>query len=393
MHNRKNILALIVFLSLYLFSIAEPGICSPFISFPGARAKAMAGAFTAVADDPSSVWYNPAGFATKKIDCTLEAAQATTIDEAQGPLENDQLSLFFGAVINLDWFKLIDLKTGLLFYSPYTAKYWAYDDAERQTAWGHVHETYQILGIPVAKSFFDDKLKLGLTLEWVLLDIGDSDINYRDQWGWADRYQPDNDSTNGLSGSIGVQGTVFEDKELSYNIKAGAVYRFKTSTDIGKEALNNEYDQGVESIFFDKPRSFDIGLAFEKSFATKENIYLSLQYGSTDWGGASGGNENFKYNKISLGAEYEVTKTLLFIKKTAVRAGYYQSTASGSSSIWSWPDVTGITFGAGIAFGDVSDENKDYFQLDGSVELRALENDDDYDESASLMTIALSWLF
>ncbi|SLM32860.1 hypothetical protein MTBBW1_80203 [Desulfamplus magnetovallimortis] len=66
---------------------------------------------------------------------------------------------------------------------------------------------------------------------------------------------------------------------------------------------------------------------------------------------------------------------------------------SGDSTIWSWPDVTGITFGAGVAFGDVSEEGKDYFQFDLSQELRSLENSDDYDESASLTTLSLSWHF
>ena len=35
----------------------------PFMNYPGARAKAMGGAFTGIADDASAVWYNPAGLA------------------------------------------------------------------------------------------------------------------------------------------------------------------------------------------------------------------------------------------------------------------------------------------------------------------------------------------
>ncbi|SLM32861.1 exported hypothetical protein [Desulfamplus magnetovallimortis] len=293
LHGKKFYILFFVSLSILFFCMAPKAFASPFSTYPGAKAKAMAGAFTAVADDPSSVWYNPAGFSTKRLQCTLEWSQAPTIDEEYGPVETDQTSWFLGSIVNLEWFKLMELEAGLFFYSPYTAKYWAYDDGSRQKAWGHVHETYQILGIPVAKAFLDGRLRLGMTLEWVLIDIGGSDISYRDQWGWVDVYNMNEDSGGGLSGSIGAQGILFENKDSSYNLTLGAVYRFKTSTDIGNKAVVNEYDQGINSIFFDKPQSFDIGMAFNKSFPTKENICLSAQFGSTDWGGASSGNEDF----------------------------------------------------------------------------------------------------
>ncbi|MEA1966994.1 MAG: hypothetical protein U9N77_02060, partial [Thermodesulfobacteriota bacterium] len=149
---------------------------------------------------------------------------------------------------------------------------------------------------------------------------------------------------------------------------------------------------GVGSVFFDKPQSFDLGISFAKTFTTDENFSLTLQYGSTDWGSASDGGDDFEYDKISFGAEYEITKKILFFRKTALRAGYYQSSASGDTNIWEWPDVTGITFGLGLSFGDISDENRDYFQFDLAQELRKLENDD-YSDDASLTTVSFSWFF
>ncbi|MBF0200994.1 MAG: hypothetical protein HQK66_06735 [Desulfamplus sp.] len=397
-HHIRGVAAPLFFTAILLFSMvlippSHKAWASPFMTFPGARAKAMAGAFTAVADDTSSVWYNPAGFNTKRVQCTMEWSQAPTIDEETGSIETDQTSWFLGAIVNLDWFKLMELETGLFFYSPYTAKYWAHDDGSRQKAWGHIHETYRILGIPLAKPFMDGRIRLGMTLEWVMLDIGGSDIAYRDPWGWEDGYSPLDDNGAGLSGSMGAQALVIQDKDKSYDIKAGAVYRLNSSTDIGKNAMVNSYDKGIDAVFFDKPQSMDFGVALNKWFPTKENICISFQFGLTDWGKAGGADEDFSYTNIALGAEYEVVKKFGFIEKTAVRAGFYQSTASGDSTIWNWPDVTGITFGAGVGFGDVSEEGKDYFQIDLSQELRSLENSDGYDESASLTTFSVSWIF
>ena len=60
--------------SLQIISIVY---ADPFMSYPGTRAKAMGGAFCAVADDASSVWYNPAGVAgDETFDFVLEWSQA-----------------------------------------------------------------------------------------------------------------------------------------------------------------------------------------------------------------------------------------------------------------------------------------------------------------------------
>jgi len=51
-----------------------------FVNYPGTRAKAMGGAFVAVADDSSAWWYNPAGVATKGADLTLEFSTVPLIE-------------------------------------------------------------------------------------------------------------------------------------------------------------------------------------------------------------------------------------------------------------------------------------------------------------------------
>jgi hypothetical protein len=65
--NPHVIAACIAIFSFIVFSGA-PSLANPFTSYPGARARAMAGAFTGIADDPFAVWFNPAGFAKEKGD-------------------------------------------------------------------------------------------------------------------------------------------------------------------------------------------------------------------------------------------------------------------------------------------------------------------------------------
>ena len=84
------IAACIAIFSFIVFSGA-PSLAGPFTSYPGARARAMGGAFTGIADDASAVWFNPAGFAKEKgedgmTEFIIDWSQTTSIDEEDGPL-------------------------------------------------------------------------------------------------------------------------------------------------------------------------------------------------------------------------------------------------------------------------------------------------------------------
>jgi len=387
--NCKVFAAFIAIFSLMALSGSQ-SLAGPFISYPGARARAMAGAFTGIADDSSGVWYNPAGLAHEKDDegvigVIIDWAQATSIDEKDGPLGSDETAWFVGGKYSCKEFGV-----GLFYYTPYSIRYWAHDQSKNDTACGKVNEIVQIIGIPVAVSFFDGRLQLGTTIEWVYLNIHDSRIYYRDNWGWLGAYPAAKESTHGFAGSLGTLITLIDDKPRSFNLKLGGIYRLKSQTDIGTAALETDNDAAVAQLFFDKPESFDVGISLTKAFPSIESaLVLAAQYGRTDWGGAREEDWGINYRKISFGAEYAIDDKDAILKKKAFRIGYYTSKPSGHGRVWNWPDVQGITYGIGISVGYDSVR----FGLDVTQELRSLKNDAGYTDNATLTSIALTCSF
>jgi hypothetical protein len=387
--NTDAILAFIALFSFLVFSGA-PLQASPFRSYPGARAMAMAGAFTGIADDSSSVWFNPAGLAREKdkegaLEGTFEWSQAASIDEKDGSLRSDETAWFFGGGYSCDKFG-----AGLYYYTPYTIKYWAHDQEKNDTAFGKVDEVVQIIGVPLAASFFEGRLKLGVAIEWVYLNIADSGIYYRDTWGWLGTYQTAQEGTDGFAGSLGTLITLIDNTSQSYTLQLGGTYRLKSQTDIGTAASEDENSGAVSQLFFNRPESFDLSLSFTKAFPSIDSVLvLATQYGITDWGGAREEDWGFSYREISFGAEFAIEDTDAILKKKALRMGYYTSRPSGQDRIWDWPDVQGITYGIGIAVG----YDKVRFCLDLTQELRSLKNDAGYNDSAMLTSLALTCTF
>lgn len=148
-----------VFFLLWLF-LAVPALAGPFSSFPGSRARSMAGAFSAVADDLAAIWYNPAGLADRKNHLVVEWGQAVAVNGKEGSPEPSQTSWFAGGCLST------------------------------------------------------------------------------------------NDTNNSGAG-----------------------------------------------LFFDKPASFDIGLAYKHEFSDRESLLVALQYGHTQWGRALGKNSGFSHNQ------------------------------------------------------------------------------------------------
>jgi hypothetical protein len=379
------IILVTVFSSIALLS--PRSLAGPFMSYPGVRARAMGGAFTGIADDSSAIWYNPAGFAREKdeqeadeeeaIDISIEWSQATSIDEKDGPLRADESALFAGGAYTCKEFGL-----GVSYYTPYTIKYWAHDQGKNDTAWGKVNEIVQTIGIPLAASFFDGGVKLGVAMEMVHVAIHDSRVFYRDGWGWSDEYPAAEESTDGLAGSVGTLITIIDDKARSFDLKLGGTYRLKSLTDIGSAALEAEEDEAVAQLFFDRPESFDVGFSLSKAFSSiGSSLVVGAQYGRTDWGNAN--------QKISVGLEYAIDNKDAVLKKKAFRAGYYTSKPTEFGTVWNWPDVQGITYGLGISVGydDVR------IGLDVTQEHRSLRNDTGYDDKAMVTSVALTCSF
>ncbi len=363
-------------------SIAQAG---PFSTFPGCRARSLAGAFTAVADDPSAIWYNPAGLADDEHDLVLEYAQAITINEKDGPLDVSQSSWFAGGSLNTIYGDI-----GLFFFSPYTPKYWAGDSGSRNVAWGHIHEIMQIISLPYAVSLFDERLKIGLELEYVNIDIEDSHLFLRDSYGIIDKYDLAEESAGDFTGSAGILLRLLDNDKRQFTL--GATYRAGTSTGIGIEAVSErDTTSSAGALFFDKPDSYDIGLAYKRIFSTAESLLFSLQYGSVDWGGARASGRSFSYNTYALGLEYQLVNQKALFKIKSVRLGYYQSLISGASGTFGSPEVSGFTWGLGLTIGDISKAPNrcDHLTLEIGQDFRM--QSEPSGESGMLTLIMLNW--
>jgi len=365
-----------------------PSLAGPFTSYPGARARAMAGAFTAVADDSSAVWFNPAGLAEEEgedgmIGLILDWSQAMSIDEEDGPLRSDETAWFVGGKYSHE-----KLGAGLFYYTPYSIRYWAHDQGTKDTAYGKVNEVVQIIGAPLAVSFFSGGIKIGATLEWVHLGIHDSMVLYRDRWGWLDTYQMAEESADGFTGSLGTLLSLMDTR--SSKVKVGGIYRLKSFTDIGNAAVHADGSGAVQRLFFERPESFDLGISFTKTYSKKKaQVVLSSQYGRTDWGGATKGDGNLKYTRISVGAEYAINNRDAILKTKALRIGYYTAKPSEQGRVWNWPDVNAITYGIGISVGYESVR----FGLDLTQERRSVKDDFGYSDKATLTSLSLNCTF
>jgi len=382
--NGKISAAFITIFFLITLTVSQT-FADPFMNYPGARAKAMGGAFTGIADDASAAWYNPAGLAGQTHGLTLERSQVATIETESGPLSTNSSAWFMGGKFCLDEFGV-----GLFYAEPYSVKYWAYEQSKNDWAWGKVNEAIQTLSVPFAVSFFDGWLNLGGSLEWVHLGIDGSAIKYKNNEGIPREYPVAKKSTSGFSGSIGTLITHYDREPIPYKLKFGAVYRLKSSSDIGGAAMRADSDKAVAQLFFDKPESFDLGLSLTREFIFIESeLTLAAQYGTTDWGGARKEDWEIKYKKISFGLEYLLISETAFIKRTAFRIGTYTSKPSDHGMIWNWPDAKGITYGIGILIGDIYDS----FRFDVTQEQKSLKNNDGLNDTANLTSFALTWSF
>ena len=174
----------LIFFALSLL-LATDVWADPFLSYPGTRAKAMAGAFVAVADDSSACWYNPAGLATESFDLTLEFSQAPGFNDNR-EYSNEGTSIFLGFKGGSE-----KIGGGLFLYSPYSISYRFRvpdDSVYYDYLYGYLDETLYIYGFVGALG--NKFIKVGASLEMIYLDFGDSAFYGKNSWGGhlGDRY-------------------------------------------------------------------------------------------------------------------------------------------------------------------------------------------------------------
>ena len=400
---RTIFICFIVF-CVYFINLHTPAIADPFMSYPGTRAKAMGGAFCGIADDSSAVWYNPAGLVEGEVfDLVFEWSEAigqdtlkkgSVVDTSQygvnpETLTNDESKIFFAMKSSNDTNR--DLKGSLACYymSPYTIDWYFPPILQINTTFGNFRERMDIYGIAYANSANSERIKYGLTFEYINIGFKVDGLRYIYEYDapyyYYNNIVTDYDHAYGFSGSFGLLGILYANERHAMTLKMGGVYRFGSScsSDSGSEehmsstklAYLELSETIIDQLVFSKPSSYEFGISLSKGVTTLNSTFLfAAQIGVTDWSVANETIDN-KYNKISLGSEWQ-----MFFQKTglrlALRAGLYNSVASKSEK--GWPDVEGLTFGFGTLIGknwgvDCTYENRDIqFERGGSKSLSLL---------------------
>jgi hypothetical protein len=368
---------LLIFFTLFFFLITN-GWADPFLSYPGTRAKAMAGAFVAVADDSSACWYNPAGLAMRSTDFTIEFSQAPGLNEYR-EYTNNKTSVFLGI-------KGGDEKSGigLFLYSPYHINYYFKvpdDSGYYDYISGYLDETLYIFGL--AGAWGNEFLKFGITLEWVYLSFGNSTFyGYKSYWGSYDDIDIESlELSFGFSASLGILVHPLNLMRHGFDLKLGAVYRLPSGAH-GSSLSYYEYEDTIKNkVIFKKPASYDVGVSTGVTLGRFVYVNLSAQYGEIDYSTA---NEylDWKYQKMAGGGELRIAlgkKSFL-----SFRGGAYYSKPSKDNILKVFGRTGGVALGLGL-----------HFTIEASFEKRELEfpgnNADKI--SINLMSFSINWCY
>ncbi len=344
---KSRLISISILLSILIIFQCIKVFADPFISYPGTRAKAMGGAFVAVADDSSSCWYNPAGIANWGFDFTLEYSQAPSYNNDK--YDNTGDSFFVGVKLGAERRGGL----GLYFYSPYSIAYSfnvTEDNANFDYLYGYLDETVYIFGLTI--SMGSENAKIGFSFESVYLDFSDSKF-YRVVDNNTYLIDPDKlDVSQGYSLSVGILLNPLRLEKNKLDFKIGAAYHLPSFGHT--ESYSKEYEKELaDKVIFRKPASYDIGLSLTLPLGKYAYLILSGQYGETDY---SKVNENFdwKYRKFSAGGELRL---VIINSILSLRWGGYSSKSTQDD------EVLGITGGIGIGIGQ-------HFTIEGSYERR-----------------------
>jgi long-subunit fatty acid transport protein len=331
-----------------------------FVNTPGTKAKAMGGAYTAIADDGSANWYNPAGLADQNF-LTLEYGSTIKLESqrilnANGQFENDVQDVSEeynddegfpnNVFLAVNWGNE-HLAVGAYYYVPYVTEtsFDSVQNANNTEVFGILDESMTIAGFSLASRFggkapgwFSD-VSVGATLEYVEIEIEGEDeagnnqfifdANDNNVFAFNDTELDD----SGVGYSLGLLTTVFRTtKQLSDgnnvdDLKAtfGVTYRGNI-TEFDQDDISGLDTNGVrqtisDKVIIQKPESLALGVAVEKFFGSNR-LTVSTQFDHIDY---SEGNDIFdvKYDRYSVGAEWYISSILG--GSIAIRGGAYKA--------------------------------------------------------------------
>jgi len=164
-----------LFITLVICAVSSVHSSEEYAAYPGSRAAAMAGVFTAQADDSTAIWYNAAALAQYdfvKGDATLEFGQRPVSDN--GSLSTESFLKYAAAYsrLNLPNFQKTPVGIGISYFSP--IKLTRHIDAPQSLVndneFGNINTTYHQIS-SMATVAVGRSLSFGATLDFIWLSI------------------------------------------------------------------------------------------------------------------------------------------------------------------------------------------------------------------------------
>lgn len=363
----------IITLSLLTASIL---IADPFVAYPGTKAKGMGGAFTAVANNNSAMYFNPAGmtnfesYQSHKM-LTLEAGTGAGYDGPKNEFTDSFTYFAAYGVSGNGW------SGGLAVYSLYTLEGIA-TDSNYQPIGGDFDNSVRkqdisVISASLAYQLVDQihpwggKLSIGATLGMGF--SGGGLLNYTSESNDGTTSSSVTDKTldqRGLLYGVGIKARIFE--SMTFKVDVGANYRAQTEMD-SFESDTHSFEQvngfdipqeiafGIAAMYFNEYGVFTLAVdqkttGYEEASRIENTQFFPLYRVS-----------NERLDGVGLIPDYQTTAIGFDYSgpMLSLRAGVYESTGVDTDYA---PQVSGKTIGAGFEYGsamlEVSIDSKSY---------------------------------
>ena len=357
----------------------------------------MGTAFTAVADDISAIWYNPAGISRQRSSAVFEWSETPEVEAASSVISTDRIfgvdgvdRDFIGASEVTDFSNgnnqvFVALNYGgfgLYYYKPYefdlpVNTFIENENGSRSLVSAKLLQDVEVFGFSLA--FSVGKFSIGINPG--LLRVKEEATIF------VDGAEDDGDSKDKIdyAFSVGALWTLYEPSGRDWNplnfsgwkYKLGAAYRSSRDTDYDF-GLDRRANDKRDEILFKKPTTYDIGFAAETQFMLGEGILsvltLSTQYGETDYENASN-LLPLVYRKAAFGLNLGIKIPDRLIDQFDIRAGYYTNSISDDSGSAAakivdglFPETSGFTLGLGVKISNlVLDVSAEWRELDSVI--------------------------
>lgn len=333
--------------------LASALMADPFVAYPGTKAKGMGGAFTAVANNNSAMYFNPAGMTNFESDenygmFTLEIGKAAGFD-GEAEEFSDSTSYFVSLGTSGNGFN-----GGIALYNLYSVRGVATDD-NMDAIGGTIANSYRDQDISVlsgslsyelAKEIYPmgGKLSIGATLGVGFSGGGLFNWSTTEDDGTTSSSADDDTlDARGTLMAVGIKARLFN--SMTFKVDVGANYRAQTKM----HSIDDETYTYEQVDAMDIPQEIAFGAA--AMYFTEYGVFtLALDQKTTGYEEATK-SENSKLfflvsdNHVYTMPDYKTTAVGLDYSGPLLnlRGGIYKSTPDSD-----FIEVTGTTAGVGF---------------------------------------------